>query len=678
MRIDSYIFLFLLLGLIGITERVQAQILQEDTVQAARRYPYIQFTQDRQGQLLENVDTGLQDFHLYNPAQSGGAFEHVWLGSTGQPHQSYVFDDDRRLGFHLGFRQFDRYRFHADSIRYFKTVFPYANMQYVLGIPEEQFIELTYQQPFSKYLNAQIHYRRIITPGLYARQRSSHHNFNGNIWLRTEDQRYQVMTYFLLNNAQVEQNGGIQLLRRVIPDENTGTRDTFFQRILIDVDPGIPKGSIRVELGGAESQLKQSQVAFQQSYDWGKYYALVAADSSETLRFVPKMRVGHQLAYTTDLYRYLDEAPSSTFYSQFYFDEDRTEDWIQSRKVSNELFLLLLGSDFNPYEDKMTMRYTARAGFRHDLIRIEHLAGFDTLTNVPAMAGDTLFNRIYDIHKRQSGVLFGRFANNPTVSPRLRYEVAAEYALWGFNWGDFDINGRLWYQLNEKLGGLEGYIAFRQLVPDYIMTRHFSNHHQWLHNDFKKTNTLSLKASYFNPFLNLRLSYHNYTLEDYMIWNELVEPEQLEEIVNVSQFVIQKNFKFWKLHLDNQAVLQTDNSRHLNLPTYWGKHSLYFYGHVFKNAMLAKLGGTIRYNSNFRPNDYHPAIGQFFLQTDQRLPYYPVVDLFLSFKVSRVRMFGVVTHANEGLFRQKGYYLAPDYPANDRAFKFGVSWMFYD
>ncbi len=662
------------------TELATAQILQEDTVQAARRYPYIQYTQDKQGQLLENVDTGLLRFHLYNPAQTDGAFEHSWIGSTGQAHQQIVFDYDRRIGFNLGFRQFDRYRFHPDSVRYFNTVFPYANFKYVLGIPDEQFIELTYQQAFSKYLNAQIHYRRVITPGLYGRQRSSHHNFNGSVWLRTENQRYQVMSHFLLNNAQVQQNGGIELFRRITINENFGTRDTSFHRLLIDLDlPGTPKGAYGVELIGAESQLKQNQFSFQQSYDWGKNYTLVAADSSETDRFVPKMRLGHQFTYTTELYRYLDELPSSSIYSQFYFDTDRTEDWLKSRTVSNELFLLLLGSDYNPYENEITTRYTIRAGLRHDFIGIEQLAGINALDDVPVIAGDTLYNRQYGIDRRQSAVMFGRFANNPVVNPRLRYEVAAEYALWGFNWGDFDINGRLWYQLTEKLGGLEGRLAFRQLAPDYIMMRYYSNHHQWINDSFKKTNTLSLKASYFNPFLKMRLSYHNHTLEDYIIWNEEAQPEQLdEEVLNVSQFIVQKDFKLGSFYLDNQFVFQVDNSRHLNLPSFWGKHSLYFYGYIFKNAMLAKLGADIRYNANYKPNDYNPAIGQFFLQTDQQLPYYPVVDLFLSFKVGRVRMFGLISHANEGLFRQKGYWVAPDYPAYDRAFKFGFSWMFFD
>jgi hypothetical protein len=72
-----------------------------------------------------------------------------------------------------------------------------------------------------------------------------------------------------------------------------------------------------------------------------------------------------------------------------------------------------------------------------------------------------------------------------------------------------------------------------------------------------------------------------------------------------------------------------------------------------------------------------PSTGQFYEQTYKKIGNYPFIDVFLNMSVKQARMFVKVAHANAGLAGNT-YYSAPGYPAADRTFIFGVSWIFFN
>ena len=53
------------------------------------------------------------------------------------------------------------------------------------------------------------------------------------------------------------------------------------------------------------------------------------------------------------------------------------------------------------------------------------------------------------------------------------------------------------------------------------------------------------------------------------------------------------------------------------------------------------------------------------------------MDLFFEIFIKRARLFFMMEHINQGMFAQKGYFVAPNIGAQDRAFKLGVTWQFY-
>jgi hypothetical protein len=115
----------------------------------------------------------------------------------------------------------------------------------------------------------------------------------------------------------------------------------------------------------------------------------------------------------------------------------------------------------------------------------------------------------------------------------------------------------------------------------------------------------------------------------------------------------------------------------IRLPEWFGNMSLYYEGSLFKKAMFLQIGASVFYSSDYYANAYMPATGQFYLQSEKKYGNYPYIDVFLNVRIKTVRVFIKVDHLNSG-WSGSNYMLAPHYPMNDRLFKFGVSWRFWD
>ena len=152
----------------------------------------------------------------------------------------------------------------------------------------------------------------------------------------------------------------------------------------------------------------------------------------------------------------------------------------------------------------------------------------------------------------------------------------------------------------------------------------------------------------------------------------------MDNTSGIVKFYLVKDFTWKFMVLKNSLIYQyVSESMPINLPVLIGYHSLYINGRLFKNALYAQLGADLYYSSSYYADAYMPASGRFYNQFEKKLGSYPYVDLFLNFMVSSARIFLKVSHLNSGL-SGNSYYTVPHYPMPDRAYKLGISWMFYD
>lgn len=406
--------------------------------------------------------------------------------------------------------------------------------------------------------------------------------------------------------------------------------------------------------------------------------------------FIPRGRVGYAITLKDDWYLYNDQQNPSTasiYYNDFYLGDTTN---IQNRPVllynpitqqtiQNEVFLMWIG---DKQKGSTSIVRNARIGLLHQNNQVTQAISVDSLEYYTSDTEISKFAaRIDSTYRFNTGLLNFQMENDVQNSNRrFNYLLKAQYALFGFNAGDFDASAIMNYPISPRLGNLRLKGSIKNLSPDFVQNRWFGHYFNW-ENDFKKTRSLQIEATYELPKLKLELSARTQVFDQLIVWNTVSQPTQLNTELSVSQFVLKKGFRFLrKLNFEHTSAVQISSSDFIHLPTYWTFNSLYYQGYLFGGAALAKIGVDIHYHTNYFANGYNPATGQFFLQDQQELEFYPVVDAYINVKVQRVRLFLSMQHLNQGWMPgfNNGYFETVHHPMQDRALKFGVKWMFFD
>ena len=115
----------------------------------------------------------------------------------------------------------------------------------------------------------------------------------------------------------------------------------------------------------------------------------------------------------------------------------------------------------------------------------------------------------------------------------------------------------------------------------------------------------------------------------------------------------------------------------VSIPNHVANGALYYQGNLFKKALQLQIGFNAQYFSEFNGLAYMPATNIYYVQTRKMTGDYPFIDFFLNARIKPVRFFIKIDHVTQG-FLGNNYYLTPGYLQNDRAFKFGLNWLFFD
>ncbi|MBK8344556.1 MAG: hypothetical protein IPL12_15395 [Bacteroidetes bacterium] len=129
-------------------------------------------------------------------------------------------------------------------------------------------------------------------------------------------------------------------------------------------------------------------------------------------------------------------------------------------------------------------------------------------------------------------------------------------------------------------------------------------------------------------------------------------------------------------HLNNAVGLQLMDGN-LHYPQYLGNISWYYQNHLFKSALFFQAGFDAWYNSEYKEYGYDITNGMWVNGNIKATPkQYPVIDVFLNFDVETLRFFVKMDNIAQGLF-SNGYYQAPNYPMQPRAFRLGLNWFLF-
>lgn len=277
----------------------------------------------------------------------------------------------------------------------------------------------------------------------------------------------------------------------------------------------------------------------------------------------------------------------------------------------------------------------------------------------------------------------------------LHYDATLETWLTGKDAGQMKIDADA--DVNFALFGdtvrLQASGFFHRLNPTFYY-RHYHSKHFWWDNDdmskiihtriegkfdYEKTNTTVRVA--FDNIKNHTFFAMGYNVtDDYGRTGNTLSVVQKSGAISLLTLELQQKLKLGPLHWDNVITYQK-SSDDVALPV----PDLNIYTNLFLRFKIARVlkcdfGADARFFTKYYAPDYSPALGQYAVQTGEHrteVGNYPIVNVYANFHLQRTRFFVMMSHINAGQGKPD-YFLAPHYPLNQRIFRFGVSWNFYN
>ena len=114
----------------------------------------------------------------------------------------------------------------------------------------------------------------------------------------------------------------------------------------------------------------------------------------------------------------------------------------------------------------------------------------------------------------------------------------------------------------------------------------------------------------------------------------------------------------------------------INVPEWTTRNTLYFSDYLFKKALYLQTGLNFKYFTRYNANAYNPLLGEFYVQSQQEIGNFPLIDFFINAKVKQTRIYLRAEHFNSA-FTGYNFYSAPSYPYRDFIVRFGLVWNFF-
>lgn len=277
----------------------------------------------------------------------------------------------------------------------------------------------------------------------------------------------------------------------------------------------------------------------------------------------------------------------------------------------------------------------------------------------------------------------------------LHYNAVAEIGLTGVDAGTLAIDGNV--DVNIPFLGdtlqVRGDAFFHRETPSFYY-RNYHARHLWWENDLDKTIHTRIMGTLSFPKTRTKLrvavdEIKNYTYfsQSYDITEEglrtgvIVTPMQESGGINLLTAQLEQNFRLGILNWENQFTYQHSSKESvLPVPAFNAYTNLYIKFKVVK-VLNVDLGADMRYFTSYEAPDYSPYMGQYTVQgngeNNVKIGNYPIVNVYANVHIKHTRFFVMMSHINAGQ-GDKNYFFAPHYPMNERVFRIGVSWNFFN
>lgn len=514
------------------------------------------------------------------------------------------------------------------DINYYSVPTPLSDLYFKTVMEQGQTLDAFLTVNTKPNLNFSIAYRGLRSLGKYVNNLTSSGNFRFTTSYFTMDKRYILNAHFTGQDISNQENGGIVNLEEFETSE----------------EPFNERERIRVFFTNATSLLKGNRFFIDQSFKLNK-------TNPNSLVFKHQFNQEYkffQFTKPTINERFGNSFTNSinnkTRYNHFY------NKFGVAYKTKNygDLEFFVDDNNYNYYYNSVVYDSNGNVTVPNSISdRINMIGG----------------NYSYLINKLKVRLQMAQSISDQSIS---NIEANASYKL------NDDYSFQFKYQKLNSLPNLN-FTLYQSGYVEYNWSNNFKNEKLNQFEFSSQTKWLNLSATY--KVLNDYLFFDNQTND---INRLIVKPVQYDKKINYLSVRANKEFKIWKLALDNTLLYQSvDQSNNVvNVPQIVTRNTLYFTDYVFNKAMLIQTGVTFQYFSKYYANDYNPLLGEFYVQNERKIGDFPMLDFFINARVKQTRIFLKAEHFNSA-WTGYDFYSAPNYPYRDFMVRFGLVWNFF-
>lgn len=575
-------------------------------------------------------DTGVKNLHNY--------VQRNFMGNLGLPNPEYILRyKSAPLGFKLYDLPYSNDIITPQQVEYFRTKGPFASLTGIGGSKNEQTFRLLFSHTNKKRLNITVKFNRFGSTGFYQKQQAFTNNFYASLNYHSKSNRAGFYAYVLDNKIKNKENGGIR------------GEDSLF-------NPTKNKLLYPVNLSDARREIQMVDVNFN---PWVKLNK--GSDSSGLSHYADA-----KLNFNSNYYKYFDEGVEyDGFYVNKFIDTTATHD-------STHLMQLTGQANYTIKSLKhglgVTLGYNYEYNILHqfaDSVFAHQMAGLN-------IAYKKLFlNSDSSTLNRNTSVSSNLLVNSVLAGPNQN-DLKAEWI------GNVLLNTNANGLATKRSVKLFANVLYEQRHPDFLYNYWYANSFQWK-NDFKPVTLMQGRVGVNDHFTGLGFSvlYQSYT--NYLYFDTVAAPVQFGKGLNN----LALNFNFDKVffkHLGVRANViyqQAGDTNVVRIAPIVASGSLFYTGRLFKNNLQLQVGAQGQYYQGFRGYAYMPSTNIFYLQNRNSVGNYPFVDVFLNARIRPVQFFIKVENILQP-FLGTSYFMVPHYPQPDLAFRFGLTWLFFD
>lgn len=556
------------------------------------------------------------------------------FSNVGQTYNSLAYSFDRlhlkpvfaAQSHHFNYKE-------IEEVNYFNVPTPLTELYFKTAYEQGQQLDAFFTVNTSPQFNFSIGYKGVRSLGKYQHILTSTGNFLFTSNYHTKNKRYVIRAHVAAQDIYNQENGGLT--------DNSLLLFTSGDSEFRD------RGRLDVKFEDAENKLEGLRF-------YGDHYYELLSQRDSTGYSV--LSIGNVLSYEDKFFRYNQSKAFAGFGPSF-------ESTNLSTKTKLEDFNVKAYADFN---NSLLGKMTAWAGYT------DFNYGYNS---VLILDSERIPNRIKG-NLIEAGAAYEKEYRGFKLSGKGAINVA----------GDFDGNylqGAASYNLNENYNARAS-ITVHSVAPNFnfLLYQNDYKNYNWKYElDNVKTQELKFEI-YTKKFGNASVSYTG--IDDYAYFgikqnDSTPSPMQASERIDYLKVKFEKEFKLGHFGLDNTVMYQQvlNGEGILNVPQLITRNTLYFEDHWFKRALFLQTGVGFNYFTKYNMNAYDPVLAEFYVQNEQELGGFPLVDIFFNAKIRQTRIFFIYENFTSIFGGRNEYFSAPGYPYRDNVLRFGLVWNFF-